>query len=106
MTPDSDEHLVRYLLGELPDDEADRLDERSIMDDALALRLRQLENDLADRYVLGGPLDVSLEKFDRLHRRSSHLRDKVRFAEALHTLTAAPARGRQGTPTGAAPVCR
>jgi hypothetical protein len=88
MSPDSDEQLVRYLLGDVPDAEADRLDERSITDDAFAVRLRVIENDLVDKYARGEPFDASLERFDRLYRASSHLREKVRFAQALHQLTA------------------
>ena len=77
MSSDSDEQLVRYLLGDVPEADADRLDERSITDDAFALRLRVIENDLVDRYARGEPFDASLERFERLYRASSHLRDKV-----------------------------
>ena len=87
MRPDSDDHLVRYLLGDLPDDEAERLDERSITDDALALRLREIENDLIDRYARGGPFDTALERFDGVYRTSAYLRERVRFAQALSSLT-------------------
>jgi hypothetical protein len=101
MDLDSDEHLVRYLLGDLPADEAERLDQRSVADDTLALRLRVLENELVDRYVRGEPFDLSLERFGRLYRTSAHLREKVRFAEALHALAA------QGkTDLSAAPTVR
>lgn len=102
MSPDSDEQLVRYLLGDVPDAEADRLDERSITDDAFAVRLRVIENDLVDKYARGEPFDASLERFERWYRASSHLRDKVRFAQALHALTARSEAGRKperSTPT-------
>ena len=102
MGPDSDEQLVRYLLGDVPEAEADRLDERSITDDAFAVRLRVIENDLVDRYARGEPFDASLERFERLYRASSHLRDKVRFAQALHALTArsdAGSKPERTTPT-------
>jgi hypothetical protein len=45
------ERLVRYLLGLLPVEEADRLDEQSIVDDDVACRLLSVENDLVDAYV-------------------------------------------------------
>ena len=102
MPADSDEQLVRYLLGELPEAEAELLDERSVTDDALALRLRELENDLVDRYARGEALDVPLEQFDRLHRRSAHLRDKVQFAQALHALTATAGADTRGAASRAA----
>jgi hypothetical protein len=83
MHVESDDYLVRYLLGELPDDEAEPLDERSVTDEEFALRLRAIENDLVDRYAAGGPLDSTLERFDRVYRSSRHLHDKVMFAQAL-----------------------
>ena len=43
-----DRQLIRYLLGLLPEDEAQRYDEQSIVDDDVAARLRQVENDLVD----------------------------------------------------------
>src|SRR5829696_1779299 len=93
MSQDSDEHLIRYLLGDLPGPEAQRLDERSVVDDALALRVRVLEDDLVDRYARGEPFDISLERFDRLHRASPYLKDKVQFAHALHAVTAGGSTG-------------
>ena len=40
MSADSDEYLIRYILRELPESEAERLDEQSVSDDAFARRLR------------------------------------------------------------------
>jgi hypothetical protein len=94
MRTDSDDQLVRYLLGDLADDEAERLDERSITDDAFALRLREIENDLVDRYARGEPFDAALERFNRMYRASPHLREKVKFAQALHAFTATDAADR------------
>jgi hypothetical protein len=92
MDADSDDHLIRYLVGDLADDEAERLDERSITDDAFAFRLRLLENDLIDRYARGKPFDAMLERFDGMYRTSPHLRERVRFAQALSVLTVAKAK--------------
>jgi hypothetical protein len=76
---------MRYLMGDVPADEAERLDERSITDDELAVHLRVLENDLVDRIARGEAPGVA----------SPYLRDKVRFAQALYTYTsyARPAAG-------------
>ena len=38
--PLRDDEIIRYLLGELPDDDAERLDEQSVVDDDFASRLR------------------------------------------------------------------
>ena len=46
-------HLVRYLLDLLPEDEAERLDLASIVDDDVASRLCLVESDLVDDYVTG-----------------------------------------------------
>jgi hypothetical protein len=48
-----DELVVRYLLGALPDDDTECLDELSITDDEFALRLRTVEQDLVDAHVKG-----------------------------------------------------
>jgi hypothetical protein len=101
MRTESDDYLVRYVLGELPDAEAEELDERSITDDAFALRLRELENDLVDRYARGEHFDGLLERFDRLYPASPHLREKVLFAQSLQAVTAKaePGRRHQGIPS-------
>lgn len=93
MRPDSDDDLVRYLVGDVPADEAERLDERSITDGEFALRLRTLENDLVDRLARGEAHDARLELFARAYARSPYLRDKVRFATALHALPSSEPSG-------------
>ena len=90
MSHESDEQLVRYLLGELPEDEAESLDERSITDDAIALRLRVLEDELVDRYARGERFGGALARFDRVYRDSPYLQERVRFAEVLHARAASP----------------
>jgi hypothetical protein len=90
--------LVDYLLGCLPAEETERLDELSIADDEFAWRLRAAENDLVDAYVRGELSGDTLERF-----RSSYLsslssperRQKVTFADTLLALEshAAPASG-------------
>ena len=44
-------YLIRYLVGDLPAEEAERLDQLSIANDDFAWRLREIENDLVDAYV-------------------------------------------------------
>lgn len=48
-----DATLVRYVLGTLPAEETERLDELSIADGEVADRLRAVEHDLADAYARG-----------------------------------------------------
>jgi hypothetical protein len=75
-----DQQLVRYLLRLLPDEEADRLDEMSIADDALAWRVREVENDLVDAYVSGTLTGETLQRFESSYLSSERRREKVRFA--------------------------
>lgn len=80
-----DDRLIRYLVGSLNDEQAEQLDELSIVDDAFAERLQDVENDLVDAYVRG-ELPSSIRTQFEAHYLSSPLRrDKVRFAEAWLT---------------------
>ena len=60
---DDDQVLARYLLGSASAEEVERLDEHSIADDQLALRLHEVENDLVDAYVRGELAGETLERF-------------------------------------------
>jgi hypothetical protein len=81
-TPD-DELFVRYLLGQLSEEEAERLDELSIADDEVAWRLRAAEDDLVDAYVRGSLTDLARARFERVYLVTPKRRDKVRFAQSL-----------------------
>lgn len=75
--------MTDYLLGCLPDADAELYDELSVADDEFAAALSACEKDLVDAYVRGELAGRVLEQF-RLHYFASPLRrDKVTFAEAL-----------------------
>lgn len=80
-----DQQLVRYLLGSLPDEEAERLDEQTIVDDGMAARLRVVEDDLVDAYVSGGLSGETLARFESFYLLSPRRREKVAFARRLLT---------------------
>jgi len=80
LAPD-DQQLVRYLLGLLPDDEAERLDEASIVDDDVAGRLRGVEDDLVDSYVSGTLDSETRARFEQHYLQSPRRREKVEFAK-------------------------
>lgn len=82
---DKDRQLVRYVLGLLPDKDAERLDEQSIVDDEVAARLRSVENDLVDAYVCGTLEGEWLERFESWYLASPRRRDKVAFARQFLT---------------------
>jgi hypothetical protein len=75
-----DRQLTRYLLGLLPDEEAERFDEQSIVDDDMASRLQCVENDLVDAYVRGTLQGELLERFESFYLASPRRRDKLQFA--------------------------
>ena len=75
--------MTDYLLGRLPEADAERYEELSVADDEFAAALSACEKDLVDAYVQGELSGRVLEQF-RLHYLAAPLRrDKVTFAKAL-----------------------
>jgi hypothetical protein len=81
--PISDDHLVRYLLGTLPPDDAERLDERCFVDEELAERLRVVEDDLVDSYAARTLAGERLQRFEAYYLSSPRRRSKAAFAKGL-----------------------
>jgi len=79
LVPDR-QHLVRYLLDLLPEEEAERLDLASITDDQIASHLRVIECDLVDDYVLGSLTGETLQQFEARYLTSTRRRDNVKMA--------------------------
>jgi len=78
-----DDELVRYLLGDLPENDTERLDELSVVDDDFAAQLRQAEDDLVDAYA-GGRLSGDRRiRFEAFYLTSPRRREKVAFAKRL-----------------------
>ena len=75
--------LIQYLLGSLPDEQAELFDELSITDDEFASSLEAAENDLVDAYVQGELAGSSLEKFQSAYLTSAYRRQKVDFAQSF-----------------------
>src|SRR5215467_1732352 len=78
-----DQLLTRYLLGALPGEETERLDELSIVDEEVAARLSAVEYDLVDAYVRGETTGEDLARFESFYLSSAKRREKVQFARAL-----------------------
>src|SRR5215470_1344929 len=78
-----DQLLTRYLLGMLPTEETERLDELSIVDEEIAARLSAVEYDLVDAYVRGEIRGEGLARFESFYLSSAKRREKVQFARAL-----------------------
>lgn len=77
---DDDNLLTRYVLGLLSDEESERVDEASIVDDEVASRLRTVEHDLIDGYVRGTLGKETQQRFESYYLSSRRRRDSVRFA--------------------------
>jgi len=78
--PGQADELVQYLLGVLPPQDTERLDEASIVDDDIAARLRRVEDDLVDSYVRGQLSGDTLAQFESHYLASRHRRERVEFA--------------------------
>lgn len=78
-----DQVLSRYLLGSLPAEEAERLDELSVGDDEFALRLDAVENDLVDAFARGDLSGDALDRFQKFYLSSPRRREKVEFAQTF-----------------------
>jgi len=81
-----DQRLTRYLLGFLPESEAEQLDELSVADQEFAWRLEAVENDLVDAYVRGELPAEDREQFRKRYLSSPRRREKVNFAGGLLAL--------------------
>lgn len=80
-----DAQLIRYLLGALSEDETNRLDELSVVEDELVERLRAIEDELVDAYASGTLKGETLERFESFYLASPERRAKAEFAKSLQT---------------------
>jgi hypothetical protein len=79
----SDAVLLRYLLGALPVDEAEPVEEASIVDEDLAARLNAMECDLVDSYVRGELEGPNLARFQSWYLSSPLRAQKVETVKAI-----------------------
>ena len=78
-----DRMLTQYLLGAVSEEDAERLDELSVTDDAVAARLDEVENHLVDAHVRG-ELPAEYEAaFRSFYLATPRRRAKVAFAGEL-----------------------
>ena len=88
-----DQYLVLYLVGALPAEEADHLDQLSIADDDFAWRLCKIENDLVDSYVRSELSGEMLARFKAFYMATPQRQQKVQFAQGLRQFQVANASG-------------
>ena len=79
----NEEITVAYLLGELPDDEAEEFERRYLEDENLFQRMEEIEDELVDDYV-GGALSAGRNAaFENHFLRTAARVEKVEFAQAM-----------------------
>lgn len=91
-----DDTLVRYLLGSLPEEESQPLDELSIADEDFAARLQAVETDLIDAYVAGVLSPDERIQFEAVYRVAAEGRARIGFARALAARTRTSRQSHRG----------
>jgi hypothetical protein len=88
MTGEKDNNqIIQYLLGALPEEEAERFDELSFTDDEFAETLQAAENNLIDRYIQNELDEETRKSFESFYLTSPLRRKKVKFAESLQVFS-------------------
>lgn len=81
--------IVRYLLGDLPEEEQVRLEDQAFADREFLRTVEDAENDLIDEYVHGTLTEVERQQFESRFLASAERQQKVEFARALARVTTA-----------------
>ena len=91
---------TRFLLGELAEDEQERLERRLLEDGAAGEAVAAAEDDLLDAYAAGELPRRQRLAFERRLRGSAALRRRAAFARALARATGAGSATGAGRPAG------
>jgi anti-sigma-K factor RskA len=75
--------IVQYLLGQLPEDKQERLEEQLFTDDEYFERLIATEDELIDDYLLDRLSAGERKQFERTFLTNPFLRKRVALAKAL-----------------------
>lgn len=79
----SEEEIVGYLLGALPEAETERLDELTVTDPEFADAVSAAEHDLVDAYARSELTGNTLQQFKTHYLTSFRGREKLDFAQGL-----------------------
>src|SRR5262245_48424628 len=82
-TVTAEKQLIRYLLGQLPQSESERLDELCFIDEEFSARLQIIEDDLIDAYARGRLSKDERGLFEVKYLAVPYLRERVGFAMAF-----------------------
>ena len=83
----NDELIVRYLLGDLPEEKQSEIEDRAFQDEQYLHEILAAEGDLIDEYVRGELSDSSRRQFESRFLSSAERRRKVVFARAMASVT-------------------
>ena|SRR5215813_4086191 len=75
--------LSRFLLGDLPEEQQAKIEERAFQDADYMRLIQAVEVDLIDEYVRGGLPDRERRQFEARFFESEDRRRKVEFARTL-----------------------
>jgi anti-sigma factor RsiW len=100
---DSEKLMIRYLLGDVPEDEQIRIEERFFTDDEYFEQLLALEDDLIDDYVNGELTDREREQFEEYFLAPPTRRQRVEFAKTFMRAASLPALAEIAMPGEARP---
>lgn len=78
--------MVQYLLGQLPEEEQARLEERAFTDQECMQEFLAVERDLIDEFVRGELSEAERRQFETHFLTSPERRQRVRFAKGLTQL--------------------
>jgi hypothetical protein len=78
-----EELAVRYLLGDLTDDEQVEVEDRAFADHQYMERMLAVEDDLIDNYLRGSLSQLQRDQFEKRFLTSEQRRQKIEFARAL-----------------------
>jgi len=93
--PLSEQQSIRFLLGELSEEERLAFEERLLVDGELFERVRAEERELLDAWARGELSPAEARRLETHYLASPAGRDKLGFARALQTLEARERRAQQ-----------
>jgi hypothetical protein len=93
-------HIVRYLLGRLPDDEQTGFEEQLLESEALFEALKEVESELIDEYVGDALSADDRQQFEDYFLTRPERRARVEFARALREAAAEHGREKRSRAAG------
>lgn len=101
----SENQIVQYLLGQLPEEQQVEIEDRAFSDPEFLAKVTAVENDLIDEYVRRELPESQRRQFELRFLASESRRKRVEFARAMvHVMDEIRVTGRETRTAAAAPV--